>query len=249
MKSCTFHPRDSLKSRLRTAFFCPLLALFLMEPSSSFALAIEQDPDSAVTRSIVLQTQVQNVSAHKLERGNSDPALIEMLIELAETQSLNGLYENATESLKEALQVNRMSNGLYHQSQIEILDQLIAIEVLMKNWQAVNSLYDLQEHLFWRLFEPTDARLELGLEKITTWHIRAFNEDIDDNARAHLKKVEGLLTNRLDIVANLIGKDNVRYDYLLRNLEYVELELQKIRRGRSAGAGPAAPQHTGTEIE
>lgn len=213
----------------KTGLLCAALSLSLLTTSSAHSQPIDLDADSAVTRSIFLETQLIDVSAHRLEHGIFDPALIDMLVHLADTQSLIGEYESAIGSLEEALQVSRFNNGLYHYSQIEILDELIANEVLMKNWEAVNNLYDLEEHLFRRLFEPTDARLEVGLKNITTWHISAANENIDNNRQEHLTKVQELLTIRLDVVENLLGNDNARYDYLLNNLAYTEFELEKLR--------------------
>jgi hypothetical protein len=234
-------------SVIQIGLFCSSVSLFLLITSSAYSQSIDSDLDSAVTRNIFLEKQLHDVSAHKLEHGKSDPALIGMFVHLAETQSLIGEYENAIDSLKEALQVSRINNGLYHYSQIEILDELIVNEALMKNWGAVNSFYDLEEHLFRRLFEPTDARLEVGLEKITAWHIGAVNEDIDNNTQEHLTKVQELLTIRLDVVENLLGNDNARYDYLLSNLAYVEFELQKLRLKRIPASSPA-PVYT-TKIE
>ena len=244
MKPSIYNTMDRNNSVIQIGLFCSSVALFLLITSSAYSQSINSDLDSAETRSIFLETQLLDVSAHKLEYGKSDPALIDMLVHLADTQSIVGEYENAIDSLKEALQVSRINNGLYQYSQIEILDELIANEVLMKNWEAVNSFYDLEEHLFRRLFEPTDARLEVGLEKITAWHISAVNEDIDSNTEEHLTKIQELLTIRLGVVENLLGNDNARYDYLLNNLAYAEFELERLRPKRNIGGGSPGPQST-----
>lgn len=233
----------------RANLFFAAASLLLLITNSAYSQSTDSDPDSALTRSIILQTQVLDVSTHKSVHGTFDSALIDMLVQLADTQSLTGQYENAIESLEEALQVSRIHNGLFHYSQIEIVDELIANEVLMENWEAVNDFYDLEEHMFRRLFEPTDARLEVGLEKVSAWHINAVNEDIDGNKKEHLEKLQELLTIRLAVVENLLGSDNARYDYLLNNLAYVELELEIVRHKRGAGAGSQGPQPTPTKTE
>lgn len=245
MKPTIYNTTDKTNAGL----FCSSVALLLLITSSAYSQSIDSEIDSAETRSILLETQFLDVSAHKIEHGESDPALIGLLVHLADTQSLSGEYENAIDSLNEALQVSRKNNGLYHYSQIEILDELIANEALMENWEAVNRLYDLEEHLVRRLFEPTDARLEVGLEKITTWHIRAVNEDIDSDTQAHLTKVQELLTIRLGVVENVLGTENARYDYLLSNLANVEFELQQLRRKQRVWASSPTPQYTPMKIE
>ena len=174
----------------------------------------------------------------------ADPALIGVLVELADTQSLIGEYENAIGYLKEALRVSRINNGLYHYSQIDIVDDLIANEILMENWEAVNNYYELEELLYRRLFGMTDARLEVGLEKVTAWHISAINADIDDRTREHLTKIKELLVIRLGIVEDLLGNDNARYTFIFNNLEYAELELQKLKAKSFAGGGMTTPSPT-----
>lgn len=240
---------DGNNSTIKNRLFCSAVSLFLLTSGSAYSQSTDSDPETALTRSVLLESQRLEVFAHKSDYGNSDAALTGMLIQLADTQSLIGEYEDAIATLKEALQVSRINHGLYHQSQIEILDELIVNEVLMENWGAVNSYYGLEEYIFRRMFEPTDARLEVGLEKITAWHVSAWNEEIDNIPHEHLTKIQELLLIRLDVIENVIGSDNARYDYLLNYLAYVESELKALRQKRYGGSGSGRPQHERVEIE
>jgi hypothetical protein len=126
---------------------------------------------------------------------------------------------------------------------------MIVNEVLMENWGAVNSYYGLEEYIFRRLYEPTDARLEVGLEKITAWHVSAVNEEVDDIPQEHLTKVKELLAIRLDVIEKAIGSDNARYEYLVNYQSYVETELKTLRRERYVESGSGRPQHARVNIE
>jgi len=118
----------------------------------------------------------------------------------------------------------------------------------MKDWAAVNKLYSLEEHLIRRLFEPADARLEVGLEKITAWHVSAVNQNIDNNTHEHLTKLQELLTIRLDVVENVLGNDNARYNYLRSNLANTEFRLTKHRQ-KGIPADYPAPRGQPTSID
>jgi len=225
----------------KTGLFCAALSFSLLSADTALSQPNDLGADKALTRSFGSQAKVLAVAGQERGYGAYDQAPIDELVQLADTQSLIGDYGNAISHLKQALQLNRINNGLYHYSQIEIVDELIANEILMENWEAVNHYYDLEELLYRRLFELTDARLEVGLEKITAWHISAINEDIDDNAREHLTKLQELLAIRLGIVENLLGNDNARYEFIFVTLEHVELELKKLRAEFSIGAGMPTP--------
>lgn len=237
-------------SVVKFGMLCIVLAVFISISSSTYSQNLDVDSNSAPARSILLQTQLLAVDAHKNQYGFRDPALVDMLVQLAKTQSLLGEYEDAINSLEEALQLSRISEGFYDYSQIDVLDNLIANEILMENWEAVNNYYDLEEHMYMRLFARTDARLEIGLEKVSNWHISAVNGAVDDNRREHLMKIENLLTIRLNIVENLLGSDNARYTYLVNNLEYVQSEIKKINMesNRGAAAPLSSPTPTKTNM-
>lgn len=213
----------------KTGLFCAALSISLLSTNSALSQPNDLDADSTPARSIPLPTKILDVTGQVREYAANDPALINVLFQLADRESLSGEYEIAIGHLKEALQLSRIDNGLYHFSQIDIVDELIANETLLENWEAVNNYYELEENLYRRLFGLTDARLEVGLEKVTAWHISAINEGIDDNAEKHLTKLKELLEIRLVVVENLLGNENARYVFILDTLEHVELELQKLQ--------------------
>ena len=71
---------------------------------------------------------------------------------------------------KQALYVARINQGLHCESQISILDDIISSELALQNSEEVNGLYDYQEHLYRRLYDSDDSRLDAGISKVSAWH-------------------------------------------------------------------------------
>jgi len=99
-----------------------------------------------------------------------------------------GDHDSASELFAQAWQIARVSNGLYHQSLIPIVERMITSEVALENWQAVDNKYGLLEHLYRRLYDTDDERLESGLQKVSSWHVNAFNSNIDGKRKKHLQQ-------------------------------------------------------------
>jgi hypothetical protein len=93
-------------------------------------------------------------------------------------QYRDGYYEQALILPKQALYIARINRGLYHPSQNYIVDDIIAAEIALRNWQQVDDYYSYQEHLYRRLYTLHDPRLEAGLQKLSAWHINALNANL-----------------------------------------------------------------------
>jgi len=129
MKPSIYSTVNKNSSGIQLASFCSTVSLILLITSSAYSETNYSNNDNAPVRTNFMEEQLLDVSAHKLEYGESDLALIGMLVQLADTQSLSGEYVDSIDSLTEALQVSRINNGLYHYPQIEILDELIANKI------------------------------------------------------------------------------------------------------------------------
>ncbi len=208
-----------------------LFALFATVSLSPVIYSQQTEPvtDSALELSIALETQALNISEHKNQYGVTDPELVGLLTQLSDTQSLLGEYSAAIRSLEEAFEISRINLGLYHAAQIDIVDKLIANETFLENWIAVTNYYGWQEHLHFQLYDMDDPRLELGLDKVTSWHMSAFSENIDNESQKHLQKARDLLIVRLEVIDNVVGNTNPRYVYLSGVLE----SIQEILRSRN----------------
>jgi hypothetical protein len=157
--------------------------------------------------------------------GAYDQRQIETLGDLGRLSQSVGEHQQALVLFKQALHVARVNQGLYHETQISIVDDIISVEISLQNWEEVNNLYDYQEHLYRRLYGTDDSRLDAGLRKVSAWHITALNVGLAGNRIEHLRKVNKLFKLRMVIAENTLPLDDPKFAMLARNIEIFESEL------------------------
>ncbi|PCI79271.1 MAG: hypothetical protein COB20_05150 [SAR86 cluster bacterium] len=154
-----------------------------------------------------------------------DQRQIESLEDLGRLNLSLGEHQQALDLFKQALHVARINQGLYHESQISIVDDIISAEISLQNWEEADNYYAYQEHLYRRIYDTDDARLEAGLRKVSAWHITALNVNLDGKRIEHLRKANKLFKLRLQIAENTLSIGDPKFDMLVRNIEIFEKEL------------------------
>ena len=167
-------------------------------------------------------------------RDSYDPRLLNPLIELAATQQEIEDYVGANVTLQEALQVTRINDGLYAPNQLAILDSIIANEASLENWPAVDNHYEFMLHLLLRIYSFEDTELEIGLEKVSSWHVSAFNNDINDRSLEHLRRANKVFHYRLQTAEQTLDEDDPKFSFLRRNIATAEEHLERARSERAA---------------
>ena len=165
------------------------------------------------------------ITALESDFGAYDLRQIELLEDLGRFSQSSGEHRQALVLFKQALHVARINQGLYHESQISIVDDIISAEIALQNWEEVNDFYAYQEHLYRRLYDTDDSRLEAGLKKVSAWHITALNVNLGGNRIEHLRKVNKLFKLRMQIAENTLALDDPKFAMLARNIETFEREL------------------------
>ena len=134
-------------------------------------------------------------------------------------------HDAAIAVLREALQTTRMTLGLYHESQFEILDSLIASEVANENWRRVDDLNALLLHLYGGVYADDTAKLERGLEKVTSWHVDALRYDLDGRTVPHLREARKLFKARLQLAERSDTPDMRKIERLREGIRIAETHL------------------------
>jgi len=134
-------------------------------------------------------------------------------------------HDEAISVLQEALQTTRMTRGLYHESQFEILDGLIASEVANENWRRVDDLNALLLHLYSKIYAYDAANLEQGLEKVTRWHVDALRYDLDGRTVPHLREARKLFKARLQLALQAETPDVRKIERLQEGIRITETHL------------------------
>lgn len=202
-----------------------LLAMFSISPLSAGSLAqglsVNLTNDSVPSidpASRAITTLESDFAAYDLRQ-------IESLEDLGRLSQSSGEHQQALVLFKQALHVARINQGLYHESQIPIVDDIISAEIALQNWEEVNNFYAYEEHLYRRLYDTDDSRLEAGLRKVSAWHITALNVNLGGNRIEHLRKVNKLFKLRMQIAENTLSLDDPKFAMLTRNIEIFEREL------------------------
>ena len=134
-------------------------------------------------------------------------------------------HDEAISVLREALQSTRMTLGLYHENQIEILDSLIVSEVAKENWRRVDDLNALLAHLYGSTYAGESLKLEQGLEKVTRWHVDALRYNLDGRTVPHLREARKLFKTRLQLARQADVPDVRKIERLQEGIRIAETHL------------------------
>jgi len=139
---------------------------------------------------------------------------LEPALELGLSQQELGEHRGAVEAFEQALQITRIHYGLFHESQIPLVESIIYSLMELKDWEAVDQQFDYMAHLYRRLYDIDDPRLETGLQKISSYHVNAFNIDLAGRGEYHLRKAANLFKLRLRVAEQTLTADHPKLDYL-----------------------------------
>lgn len=154
--------------------------------------------------------------------GPWDKALIKPLQELGSFQQRDGQHQEAIGTLSYVWHLTRINYGLYHESQIPLLEAMIESESRLRDWEAVNNHYLYMEHLYSKLYALDDLRLERGLQKVSAWHVSALNINLDGKRMEHLQHANKLFRLRLHIAELTLSEGDPKFELLYRNIERSE---------------------------
>lgn len=195
------------------------LMFALLLPSRTFA----QDAD-AWNKSDLVQQSIDTILP-ATEFNAYDGTLVAPLYQEARQQQESGNHTAAVILYKEAIHILRINQGLYNDAQIDLLDAMIDSEISLQNWEQVDKNYAYMENLYRRLYDVTDPRLEIGLQKVVSWHVNALNVNIDGKRIEHLQQANKLFRLRLQIAQLTLHTDDPKLDFLYRNIEICERQL------------------------
>lgn len=139
-----------------------------------------------------------------------DNQFSEALLDLGLAQQQAGQHEEAIKTLKQAMHVNRINQGLYHTSAAPILERLIFSLASTGEWQAVDDSHHFLMQLSYQTLKPYDPELLPVLTKLSRWHLYAFMQNIDANPLKHLIAARGLFNRAASIIEINFGNSDLR---------------------------------------
>ncbi|MDA0688853.1 MAG: hypothetical protein O2948_09435 [Proteobacteria bacterium] len=225
----TIESRKSKKSTTHLLSLAHLLAGLPLLIISLMAQAQENSPDSSSNLAYSQQSAVMlpSVSTELLseEFNPFDDQQLEDLVVAARQQQEAGAHAVALRFFEQAWQVSRVAYGLYHESQVPLLESMIASQIELEDWQAIDEHYGYIELIYTRLYEIDDPRLETGLQKVSSWHINAFNVNVDGKREEHLRKARQVLKTRLEVAELTLPEGDPRFAFLNESIRLSEQHL------------------------
>lgn len=135
-------------------------------------------------------------------------------------------HESALTLLTNAWQLSRIHDGFYSASQIATLELIIYSEMELENWQAVDDHYSYLELLHRRVFDESDPRLELGLQKVSAWHVNALSLSSGRDRVKHLREAYHLFKDRLAMAEKNLDPNDPKFGYLQESIRITEQQLR-----------------------
>lgn len=197
-------------------------------PISPSSPILPTDPpanDLIPSRQELVEKQLQLVGKLETRFGPYDIRLKEALKGLGFQLKRSGDLMAASEAYKRALHITRVNEGLVSESQLALVERLIEVDQQMARWDQVNNHYAYLEHLYKKLYQRNDPRLEEGLRKVVAWHFDASNFNLNGERIEHLRKAHGLLKLRLEVAELTLSGEDPLLDSLKRNIARSEYYL------------------------
>lgn len=155
---------------------------------------------------------------------NSLSPLIELGLQMQEQDR----HEEAIDYFKQARQVSRIQNGLYDETQLALVEAIIESEMELENWEAVDNHYQHAEHLYHKLYDLQDPRLEEGLGKVSRWLSYSLSARDSGDRIDKLFRARRIYSLRLQIAEQTLAKDHPKLAYLQENIKICDKQLYPI---------------------
>jgi hypothetical protein len=161
-----------------------------------------------------------------------DRGLVEPLEFVADQLILEGRYEQAHRALDRAIQIVRISEGLFTPSQFPYQEKKILNIVNAGNWDDARAQLD---HLFWLYTKKATfvtPELMAGLVAMSDIHLRGVSEDLQAHQAFHLRNGSRANWLALAVAEALWGAENPMLVPIIYNT-LNNLYLEKVATDRS----------------
>lgn len=136
-------------------------------------------------------------------------------------------HSSALKLLKDSWQLTRINDGFYSESQIATLELIIYSDMELGNWENVDDHYAYLELLHRRVFAESDPRLEIGLQKVSAWHVNALSLRVGSKERIHhLRAAYHLFKDRLSLAEQNLDASDPKFAYLRESIKLTEAQLR-----------------------
>jgi tetratricopeptide (TPR) repeat protein len=185
------------------------------------------DTDPAATDELAETERRYRDAVEAIEAGGGayDPRLSQQLLGLGLSYQQAGRHLEAVETLSRAAHITRVNEGLFSASGIPIIEQLIESHAALGEWEEVGNRYHQMFRIHNRAFGSGDVRILPALEKLSSWHMNAYMEELGSDPLNHLMTARNLYDSAASIIQTSYGLADPRLANVLRRRALVDYYL------------------------
>ncbi len=178
--------------------------------------------------------------------GRLDPRLLESLEQLGNRLSELGEYDDANEVLDQAIQITRVSQGLFTRSQLPLQFSKIDNLVDARDWRRANRLMEYVVSLLNRRENIVDEEFIQASLRLADLHLRGVVEDGTVRQSTHIKYAARLTERALNLAVSAWGPNDLRLPAIIyKRVVQLHLQSRAVEVGGSIGIGLRAFSPTG----
>ena len=183
----------------------------------------------------MLQVYRQQIAVQEAALDTYDPHLGESLYGLGSVQQRLGMHEEALQSFRRAMHIQRVNNGIYSLSQEPMLRGMISSYEALDDLENADAFFEHVFRLYNRNYDRDSPEMIAMLKEKSDWHLRAYSRNPDRKSLHHLGRAYRLMVEALNAVSADTPVGNVTLLPLWRNLALANFLLADHGRRHPVG--------------
>lgn len=211
------------------SFLVPLLLVLLH--STAHAQPVLQQSNTALSD---LQRYEDALAELEFEYGPFDPRLSETLLSIESVHRELGNFEEVRELQLRRLQLLRTAEGLENLDSIPVLEEIIATEQELGNWEAVGDHLEHIRTLVASNYGGESPELLVAMDRQASWLQSMVFLDRNGNRADNLLDSRDLYDDILDLAEDIYGEDTVELiPWLYKRAYSIQQHVELLNAGSS----------------
>lgn len=161
--------------------------------SDTLPQSVSEEDSSALEISQQLASYQASLEALESEYGPYDVRLNEVLMDTGRYYMGLGQFDSAAASFERALNITRINEGLYSESQLAILESLIDTLKAAGEWEQADDRQHLALHIQTRLYKPGSQAYAEAVLAFGDWKIQAVRGNLlQRSGLANMRDIDDL---------------------------------------------------------
>lgn len=165
-----------------------------------------------------IRPYLQEIDRVQQDEGTYSPQLGQLLAQLGVAYQQQNQHELAIDSFSRALQVTKISQGIYALAQVPIIEKMHSSMMAQKRWKELD---DMHQRVYWlvnRNYKPDDPQLLPYLFSYASWLLFVHHHEFLNEAYVRLLQSEALYQQTHDIILANFGDKDPRMVQSLKGL-------------------------------